>query len=54
MLMARAHLFTESKLQLTAGIGSYAPDLTSRTSRLHWGMFALLECPDVEQEAYVM
>lgn len=49
--MARADLFTESKLQLSAGTGFYIPDLTSR---LHLGVFALLEGPDVEQVAYVM
>ena len=43
MLMARADLFTESKLQLSAGTGFCAPDLTSRTSRLHLGVFALLD-----------
>ena len=41
--MARADLFTESKLQLSAGTGFCAPDLTSRTSRLHLGVFALLD-----------
>ena len=43
MLMTRADLFTESKLQLSAGTGFYATDLTSRTSRFHLGVFALLD-----------
>lgn len=40
---AGSDLFTESKLQLSAGTDCCAPDLTSRASRLDLGGFAFLE-----------
>lgn len=49
VLAAGADLFTESKLQLSAGTDSCAPRLTGRASRLDSGAFTLLEGPDVER-----
>lgn len=40
---AGSDLFTESKLQLSAGTDFGAPDLTSGASRLDLGAFAFLE-----------
>lgn len=48
---AGADLFTESKLQLSAGTDSGAPDPSSRASRLGLGARALLEGPSVFQTA---
>lgn len=40
---AGSDLFTESKLQLSAGTDCCAPDLTSRVSMLGLGVFVFLE-----------